>query len=131
MLTHHYTMQIDEDAARAFPNRMMEKVLDQLPASRASKVKVSLAIDELNIERQLSSREVDADGNAMINQVTELQLSAMRAAFEIKVSMTVQFRICSKEFCSHLFNTWDVCSMEINVSRQNRSLVWPSACIRA
>lgn len=82
-------MQVDKNAEQNLPNKMLESVLDQLPASQARKVKVSIAIEEVNIRRELLPRPVNTAGDAMVNQVTELQLSTVRSALDIKVRITL------------------------------------------
>lgn len=78
----------DEDGApKQMGKKMFERVLEQLPASSAGKVRISAAIEELNLERQLPLHDVDARGNVHVNQSVDLQLSAIQAALDIKVRM--------------------------------------------
>ena len=78
-------MQIDAESPAKAREKVVNKVLEQLPATRASKVKVCVSVPELQLERQSALRDITKDGTVDVNGTVDLSLSALQAAVEIRV----------------------------------------------
>jgi hypothetical protein len=89
-------LQVDNgQVASKLRDAVMGKVRDQLPAAtKASKVKLTVDIPELQLERQSAFFRVAPDGSVDVNTTLDLQLSALQAA--------VQVRVCMRRCCHPL-----------------------------
>jgi hypothetical protein len=78
-------MQDDETDGASLKDKVVAGFLDQLPAAKASAVKVTVGVPDLQLERATDFHEVTDDGDVSVQRDIELQLGAVQATVELKV----------------------------------------------
>ena len=75
----------DDQKDKSLREVLVSRVLDQLPAAKASAVKVTVGVPELQLERTTGFHEVSQDGQVDVDSAVDLQLAAPEAAMELRV----------------------------------------------
>ena len=79
----------DEEESTNLRDKVLSRVLDQLPAAKASAVKVTVGVPDLQLERATDFHEVSQDGIVTVQRKVDLQLGALQAAVELRVRCRV------------------------------------------
>ena len=81
----------DEDKSEtSLQQKVMSRVLDQLPAAKASAVKVTVGVPDLQLERTTDFHRVSDNGTVSVHRDIDLQLGALQATIELKVCFAAQ-----------------------------------------